>query len=207
MPLALRDEDPSEQERRAHGKAQWLLQHCAEHFHQLTPTTLELDQLARAHLNRWFHAHQIQAQLPGTASVKAALLGKTSAQALRLAGLLHLTSHIRAPELMLKINLSTMELATAIVDQLVEETLLFHQQQPTTATILMERLHSYSWNGGDPKPLRWQEAKKKVCTTQSLRDCGAKGFEEVVRQLETSGYGQCTGVSRVTYIARKAMAA
>ena len=100
-----------------------------------------------------------------------------------------------------------MQLATAIVDQLVEETLLFHQQQPTSTTVLMQRVHGYSWNGGQPKPLRWQEAKQKVCTTQALRDCGAKGFEEVVRQLETSGYGQCTGVSPVTYIASKAMAA
>ncbi|QNJ06492.1 hypothetical protein SynMEDNS5_01777 [Synechococcus sp. MEDNS5] len=207
MPLALRDEDPSEQERHDHDKAQWLLKQCAERFHQLTPTSLELDQPARAHLNRWFHGHQIQAQLPGTASVKAALLGKTSGHALRLAGLFHLTAHLREPEQRLKININTMELATEIVDQLVEETLLFHQHQPTITTVLMERLHSYSWNGGQPKPLRWQEAKQKVCTTQALRDCGAKGFAEVVRQLETSGYGHCNDETPVTYIASKAMAA
>ena len=206
MPLALRDEDPSEQERQAHDKAQWHLKHCAERFHQLKPATLELALPARAHLNRWFHGHQIEAQLPGTASVKAALLGKTSAHALRLAGMLHLTAHLREPKLVTKINLDTMKLATAIVDQLVEETLMFHQQQPTTATVLMQRLHSYSWNGGNPKPLRWQEAKRKVCTTQALRDCGAKGFEEGIRQLETSGYGNCTGDNPIAYTACKAMA-
>lgn len=200
-PLKLQYEDPSELERLAYAKAQQVLADYALKLHQRPPETIELATGARRLLIDWFSSHQEQALAPTTNSVVSALLGKTSAHALRLAGLLHLVHNIAAASPEQRVTEAEMRIATTIVDVLTTETRLFHRGPEEVNIELMRLVHSASWNDGNPQPIRWQLAKDKLCTTKALRGIGAAGFYTAIEEWEELGFGSVNRDGAPAYMA------
>ena len=106
-------------------EAQRVLAAKAEWLYRQPPRNIKLHQEARTGFHRWWERHQEESLAPTTNPVVSAMLGKTSAHALRLAGMLHLVrsndDHVSA---------EMMELAMVIVDQLITETKAFHDAPP-----------------------------------------------------------------------------
>ena len=96
--------------------------------------------------------------LGDTNPVVSAMLGKASAHALRLAGMLHLVRSIDEC-----VAAETMELAMAIVDQLIMETKAFHEAPPQEATVLMQHILSLK---GD---VTWSE---RMCCINTVASSG-----------------------------------
>ncbi len=188
-PLELKDDPITPEEDEAFHRAERVLAFYARLFYELQPRRYRLSPVARRYLNRWFRAHQKEALDPSSPSVISAMLGKTSANALRLAGLLHLvwTKGDSATE----ISLDLMQSATEMVDQCVSETREFHQPLESIATELMRHVHSLSWENDVLKQdlITWQDAKNKG--SKRIRDCGAKGFKKAIAALEEMGLGEC----------------
>ena len=118
------------------------------------------------------------------------MLGKTSANALRLAVLLHLV-WTKGEDPSAEICLDLMRAATAMVDQVVSETREFHQPPESIGTELMRHVHCLSWENDVLKQdlITWQDAKDKG--TKRIRDCGAKGFKKAITKLKEMGLGEC----------------
>ena len=117
------------------------------------------------------------------------MLGKTSANALRLSVLLHLV-WTNGEDSAAEICLDLVGAATAMVDQVVLETREFHQPPESIGTELMRHIHSLSWEKDVLKQdlITWQDAKKKG--TKRIRDCGAEGFKKAIAGLEVMGLGE-----------------
>ncbi len=200
-PLELQYEDPTEMEKMAYSNAQKTLADYALKLHQRHPETIEVDKEARRLLIDWFHGHQLQALAPTTSSVVSALLGKTSAHAMRLAGLFHLVHSINSNKPKEKITADHMQTAINIVDVLTSEIRLFHSGPEEPRTELMRLVHSASWNRGSPQPIRWQDAKEKLCTTRALRELRAGDFYGAIEEWEELGFGSVSRTGTVTYTA------
>ena len=104
------------------------------------------------------------------------MLGKASAHALRLAGMLHL---VRSTDEC--VEAETMELAMAIVDQLITETKAFHEAPPQEATVLMQHILSFK---GD---VTWSRCRDKG--GRIIRKMKASDFAAAVEQLVEAGLG------------------
>ena len=118
-PLVLVDEDPTPAEIDALLEAERTLQQYAEAAYRLPPRTYHLSTDARRYFHAWFRNHQATALLPATPPVIRSMLMKTSAQALRLAGVLHIAQVLELGDAASqKIGYREVETATAIVDQL-----------------------------------------------------------------------------------------
>ena len=200
-PLTLIDRDPTREEIDALVGAERTLQQYAEAAYRLPPKTYHLTTDARSYFHAWFRNHQVTALLPATPPVIRSMLMKTSAQALRLAGVLHIAQVLElgdaAPE---KIGCREVETATAIVDQLHQETSLFHERVDSDELLLMRHVHAL---GERSEGCTWQLAKKKG--GRKLRAMGAEKFVEAVAQLVAKGYGRRTCDQPVTYRALKSM--
>ena len=81
------DDDPTEEQLRRFAEARETLKRCADLFHSLEKGTVKLDHEARVMFNHWFIAHQDRAQAIRD-NVITPMLKKSSAQALKLGGLL-----------------------------------------------------------------------------------------------------------------------
>jgi hypothetical protein len=129
--------------------------------------------------------------MPYTAPVIRSLLGKASANALRLTGLLHLmkvaTEEVGPYD---QVSATTALSAMAIVDQLLAETEAFHEEEETPMLLLMRHIHKLSWNNGEAIPVNQQYAKDKGGRAmRKNNDCSAGAFKEAVEALELRGYG------------------
>ena len=188
-PLELKDDPISAEEQEAFERAERVLAFYARLLYELPPRRYRLTAEARRHLNGWFRAHQLEALKPSTPSVISALLGKTSANALRLSVLLHLV-WTKGEDPAAEICLDLVRAATAMVDQVVSETREFHQPPESIGTELMRHIHSLSWENDvlQQDLITWQDAKDKG--TQRIRDCGAKGFRKAIAGLEVMGLGE-----------------
>lgn len=204
-PLELSYLDPSEEERQAYVDAKAVLASYAELLHDLPPLITEVTQDARKHLVEWFRPQQEQALLPTTPQVIKALLGKSSAHAQRWAGMLHRISNLKTGNVESKLTLETMMRATRLVDQINSETRQFHHGPPTPTQTLMQMAHQWSWNKGQPRKITWQIAKKELCTTDALREVGAKGFNKMVADLVERGWGGATDDKAPSYTAERLM--
>ena len=153
--------------------------------------------------------------MPGVSKMVAAILGKTAAHALRIAGVLHLV-HRLSPSLDSsggsEISAGTMDVAMAMVDQLTAETESFHELPETSTSLLMRHIHALSWNQGCPKPV--DLAIVKASSGRELRgNLDAASFYSCASALEDSGFGQAkhqkagNGKQKCSYLATKAMAA
>ena len=188
-PLELKDDPISAEEQEAFERAERVLAFYARLLYELPPRRYRLSAEARRHLNGWFRAHQVEALKPSTPSVISAMLGKTSANALRLSVLLHLV-WTKGEDSAAEICLDLVGAATAMVDQVVSETREFHQPPESIGTELMRHIHSLSWENDVLKQdlITWQDAKKKG--TKRIRDCGAEGFKKAIAGLEVMGLGE-----------------
>ena len=113
-PLNLKDDSDHLEEQKAYEKAEHSLVFRARKLYELRLPDVPAELEARRHLNRWFHAHQLEALRPSTPSVISAILGKTSGNALRVAGMLHLVWNKDEPGP--EISLDHIRFATVMVD-------------------------------------------------------------------------------------------
>ena len=194
-PLNLKDDPITPEEQKAYEKAEHSLAFWARKLYELRPQTYQLSLEARRHLNRWFHAHQLEALRPSTPSVISAMLGKTSGNALRVAGMLHLVWNKDDPGL--EISLDHIRFATAMVDQCIAETREFHQPPDTIGTVMMRHVHSLSWDNDrvQDELITWQIAKDNG--NKPIRNGGAKGFKKAIAALEEQGLGERLQVGTV----------
>ncbi len=211
-PLNLPDEDPTPQQRDAHQAAILLLHRYAERLHRLPPRTYELSREARSVFNRWFEEHQKDALAPGTPGIISALKGKTSAHALRLAGILHILRNLDACEEggedLPRISRDTMDCAMAIVDQLTAETAAFHDAPVATGgqdeeasedaveasrLRLLQHIHHCSWSS--QQPITRKQAKDKG-SRLLRRQCTAKAYSDCAAELVAQGYGELVDSGR-----------
>ena len=70
---------------------------------------------------------------------------------------------------------------------------------------LVQMVHQWSWNKGQPRPISWQIAKKQLCTTDALREVGADGFNKMVANLVERGWGSATTGRAPAYTAERMM--
>jgi hypothetical protein len=206
QPLDLQYDDPSEEEKSAYRKSQEVLADYAMKVHARDAMTIELSPEARRLVVEWFNAHQLKALAPTTPQVISALLGKSSAQAHRIAGILHLVHNIQKSSPEAKVTAKHMKTAMDIVDTLITETCLFHKGPADPKTELMRKVHEASWNNGAPKGINWQDAKEKLCTTKKLREIGASGFFAAIEEWAEGGFGEIDQSGKsVAYTAIKAL--
>lgn len=211
--LELQDADPTEEELIAYEKAQQTLKDYAKKIYALPPHTYEFSQLARTRFHAWFKEHQKRSLLPGTPKVIQALLGKTSAHALRLAGILHILKRVAgevSPED--RIAPETVDVAMAIVDQLIAETEAFHDQPTDTdgssAIDLTRHVHNTSWL--NQKPVTRQDCRDKGGRVVR-RELKAPVYQRIVDELVRLGYGitsnqkQVNGKTTLAYQATREM--
>jgi hypothetical protein len=198
-PLALQDADPTEEERRQFAKAQQTLQDYAQKLFALPACTYEFDQTARTRFHAWFREHQHRSLLPGTPKVIQALLGKTSAHALRLAGILHILKVVDGEVAVAdRITADTVDVAMAIVDQLTAETEAFHEQPAecdgSSAIELMRHIHNLSWFS--QKPVTRQNCRDKGGRVVR-RELKAPVYSQLVDEMVRLGYGIADKAKRV----------
>ena len=203
IPLTLRDEDPTPEQQAAYADAQAYLAEVAGALFRLPPREYKLSADARKRYNHWFRQIQETALAPTTHPVISAMLGKCGAHALRLAGVLHILwyhDNDNSPA----ISLDLMQVAIEIVDQLTQETQLFHESPADTTLLFMRHIHRLSEKYGE-------------CTYSLARDKGrskkngginktATDFSKCVERLVADGYGELvTDAKNLTYKAIKSM--
>ena len=193
-PLELRDDDPTPEEQALHAAAEQTLRDYAKRLYCLPPRTYHFSQPARVRFHAWFNKHQQRSLLPGTPKVVAALLGKTSAHALRLAGILHLLK-VAAGELDTQALISpeTVDVAMAIVDQLTAETEAFHEEEETGIDF-MRHIHQLSLFTA--APVSRQDARDKG-GREIRRELKANVFTQCIQELQRLGYGQIVQVRQL----------
>jgi hypothetical protein len=186
-PLELLDDDPTDEEISRHRAAEAVLQDYAGRLFQLPPRTYHFSREARSRFHAWFREHNARAQVDGCPKVVSALLGKTSAHALRLAGILHLiylvAGHVEMRD---PIAATTVDMAMAIVDQLTQETEAFHEQEETDEMRLMRHIHQTSQFSGKPVSLQDARAKAGRAFREQLT---APVFQDCIEKLQQRGYG------------------
>ena len=207
--VTYQDDDPTEEELATWRHAESVLKDYASRLFKEPPRHYRLSQEARRYFNRWWEEHQRRINLPFTPPVIRSLLGKASANALRVAGLLHLMRVVaKEVEPHSTITATTAVHAINIVDQLLAETEAFHEEEDTPQLRLMRHIHAVSWNNGQPIWIDQQKArdtggramkKEKVCT--------AEKFKDAALQLQMRGYGETVSNGRrMDYQATRAMA-
>lgn len=198
-PLVLQDADPTEQERKAYANARQVLQDYAQKVFALTPRTYEFAEAARVRFHAWFREHQHRSLLHGTPKVIQALLGKTSAHALRLAGIIHILKVVAGEATESdRISSATVDVAMAIVDQLTAETEAFHDQpvagDTPSAIDLMRHIHNLSWFS--TKPVTRQDCRDRGGRVVR-RELKAPVFQQLVNEMQRLGYGSVSDQKRI----------
>jgi len=210
-PLELTPDEPTDAERRAYANAQEVLANYAMQLHGSAPKTITLTPEARRIFQLWWHDYQVQALAPTTPPVVGALMGKTSAHALRLAGMLHVVHNVmrEGSDRELEVTPERMRQAMDIVDVLVTETRFFHRGTDDLQAECVKRVHAASWNDGAPKPVKLQQLKSNgVLSTAPLRSAGL--FLAAIQQLEEMGFGTVTkgsGRGAAEYVATRSLSA
>ena len=85
------------------------------------------------------------------------------------------------------VAVAAMEIAAAIVDQLHQDSCLFHERVDSDELLLMRHFHALDERS---EGCTWQLAKKKG--SRKHQAIGAEKFAEVVAQLVANGYGRRT---------------
>ena len=191
-PLELRDDDLSDEEIAEFEAAEARLREYAKRFFALPPRVYHFSQEARVRFHAWFHQHQHRASCAGCPSVISALLGKTSAHALRVAGLLHIVRAVAGEvELSARISAATVDQAMAIVDQLTAETEAFHEHEESETVKLMRHINDVAM--GSSKPITHRQAKAKG-GRDMRNELTASVWRNCIDQLHALGYGEAIEV-------------
>ena len=170
------DHDPTAAELQTYMDAQRVLAAKAKWLYCQPPRQLKLSQEARALSNRWWERHQQEALSATTNAVVSAMLGKSSAHALRIAAMLHM---VRSSDE--DVSAEMMELAMAVVDQLIMETKAFHTAPPNDATLLIQHILSIK---GD---VTWSRCRDKG--NRAIRAMKSADFAAAVKALVDAGQG------------------
>ena len=169
-------------------EAQDTLKEYADLFHSLEPGTVTLDREGRVMFNRWFVDHQTRAIAIGD-NVITPMLKKSSAQALRLAGLLY---RVRQPG-GLVIDAERIQQAMSIVDCLFAETERFHQGDGDLIDQLMDRIRDF---GGD---VTWERLRGKGLNRRLKANARARHFSEAVSNLLANAEGGLVKTKPLTW--------
>ncbi len=187
----LNDLEPTAAEQQRFVDAQRVLASKAEWLYCQPPRQFKLSQESKPLFNRWWEQHQEEAQAATTNGVVSAMLGKTSAHALRLAGMLHLVQSSDQD-----VSAETMALAMTIVDQLITETKAFHEAPPQEATVMMQHILSIS---GD---VTWTRCRDRG--NRMIRKMKASDFAAAVMALVDAGQGTTVeGTSSLVFRANR----
>ena len=138
--------------------------------------------------NRWFVDHQTRAVAIGD-NVITPMLKKSSAQALRLAGLLY---RVRQPG-GLVIDAERIQQAMSIVDCLFAETERFHQGDGDLIDQLMDRIRGF---GGD---VTWERLRAKGLNRWQKANARARHFGEAVSNLIANAEGELVNTTPLTW--------
>ena len=182
------DDDPTEQQLRRFAEARDTLKRYADLFHSLKKGTVTLDREGRLMFNRWFVDHQTRAVAIGD-NVITPMLKKSSAQALRLGGLLY---KVRQPGGLI-VDPERIQQAMSIVDCLFAETERFHQGDGDLIDQLMDRIRDL---GGE---VTWDRLRKKNLNRWLKANAKARHFNEAVSNLIANAEGELVKTYPVTW--------
>ena len=182
------DDDPTELQLRRFEEARDKLKEYADLFHSLEKGTVTLDREGRVMFNRWFVDHQTRAVAIGD-NVITPMLKKSSAQALRLAGLLY---RVRQPG-GLVIDAERIQQAMSIVDCLFAETERFHQGDGDLVDQLMDRIR------GLRGEVTWELLRAKHLNRWLKANARARHFGEAVSNLIANDEGELVKTKPLTW--------
>ena len=183
-------EDPTQLALRRRYEAQLVLKAYANQARGLQAKTYYLTQEARDIYIPWFQAHQSRAQqLEGSNPIVSSVLDKSSAQFLRMAGLLHL---VRYPGRG-RIDATTATLAMEVIDCLFAETELFHRGDGDLVDQLMDRIRKL---GGE---VTWERLRAKGLNRWLKENAKTRHFSEAVSNLIANAEGELVKTYPVTW--------
>ena len=187
-------EEPTQLALRRRYDAQLVLKACANQARGLQAKTYYLTQEARDIYIPWFQAHQSRAQqLEGSNPIVSSVLDKSSAQFLRLAGLLHLVRYPGRD----RIDATTATLAMEVIDCLFAETELFHRGDGDLVDQLMDRIRGF---GGD---VTWERLRGKGLNRWLKANARARHFGEAVSNLLANAEGELVKTNPLTWTWRR----
>ena len=174
-------EDPTQLALRRRYEAQLVLKAYANQARGLQAKTYYLTQEARDIYIPWFQAHQSRAQqLEGSNPIVSSVLDKSSAQFLRMAGLLHLVRYPGRD----RIDATTATLAMEVIDCLFAETELFHRGDGDLVDQLMDRIRTM---GGE---VTWERLRRHGLNRWLKEHAKARHFSEAVSNLLANAEGE-----------------
>ena len=186
------DDDPTELQLRRFAEARDTLKKYADLFHSLEPGTVDLEREGRLMFNRWFVDHQTRAVAIGD-NVITPMLKKSSAQALRLGGLLY---RVRQPGGLI-VEPERIQQAMSIVDCVFAETERFHQGDGDLVDQLMDRIRKL---GGE---VNWERLRAKGLDRRLKAEARARHFGEAVSNLIANAEGELVKTKPLTWTWRR----
>ena len=183
-------EDPTQLALQRRYEAQLVLKAYANQARGLQAKTYYLTQEARDIYIPWFQAHQSRAQqLEGSNPIVSSVLDKSSAQFLRMAGLLHLVRYPGRD----RIDATTTTLAMEVIDCLFAETELIHRGDGDLVDQLMDRIRKL---GGE---VTWERLRAKGLNRWLKDNAKTRHFSEAVSNLIANAQGQLVKTYPVTW--------
>ena len=182
------DDDPTELQLRRFAEARDTLKRYADLFHSLEPGTVDLEREGRVMFNRWFVDHQTRAVAIGD-NVITPMLKKSSAQALRLGGLLY---RVRQPGGLI-VDPERVQQAMSIVDCVFAETERFHQGDGDLIDQLMDRIR------GLRGEVTWELLRAKHLNRWLKANAKARHFSEAVSNLIANDEGELVKTKPLTW--------
>ena len=169
-------------------EARDTLKRYADLFHSLEPGTVDLEREGRLVFNRWFIDHQQRGVAIGD-NVITPMLKKSSAQALRLGGLLY---RVRQPGGLI-VDPERIQQAMSIVDCLFAETERFHQGDGDLVDQLMDRIR------GLRGEVKWELLRAKHLNRWLKANAKARHFGEAVSNLIANDEGGLVKTKPLTW--------
>lgn len=182
-------EAPSEVALRRREKARAVLAAYANQLHNLPPQTYFLSDDARAKFIPWFLDHQRFSQRDSTDPLIGAMHDKSSAQFLKLAGMLHLVRYPGKQE----ISLDRAELGMEVVDALFAETARLHRGDGDLVDLLMDRIRD------TPGPVTWDLMRKTRLDRFLKEHARSRHFQVAVSNLNNNGEGRLISQRPLTW--------
>ena len=183
------DHDPPESELRRRDEYRQRIRDAVSRCYEMPPMVYDLSHEARVKFNQWFIRHQERALLESTPQVVATMLRKSSAHALRIAGIHHV---VWWPERK-TISLESMQLSMEIVDQLFAEAEHFHRGDADLIDQLMDRIRE------TPGEVTWSLMRATRLDRFLKANARAHHFEQAVQNLLDNNEGYLTETKPVTW--------
>lgn len=200
------DREYTPEEQMAHAAAMEGLQDVIQRAFVLPTRTYKLS--SEAH-RRWAQHATKQGRICAKArnSAEGAIHGKASAQALRLAGLLHVVRHLGGKlDVPMEIDAVTMDQGLSMIDLLMAYVVEFKDTDERTSNAIsdMKRIQDISWNDGQPKPVTLKDVKDTL-TRARRKEFTKDVFRHLVGKLVDGRFGEPVIGARggVSYVASK----